>query len=47
VYVVDQYHTKSAISVFLLQKSACLKCDNNFSETFIMKVIQNYLIIEC
>jgi len=26
IYVVNQYHTKSAISVFLLQKSAWLKC---------------------
>jgi len=26
-YVVNQYHTKSAISVFLLQNSAWLKCD--------------------
>jgi len=27
VYVVNQYHTKSAVSGFLLQKSARLKCD--------------------
>jgi len=33
-YVVHQYHTKSAISVFLFQKSARLKCDIKLLQQF-------------
>jgi len=33
-FVVNQYHTKSAISVFLLQKSARLKCNIRLLQQF-------------
>jgi len=32
--VINQYHTKSAISVFILQKSAWLKCDIKLLKQF-------------
>jgi len=32
--VINQYHTKSDISVFILQKSAWLKCDIKLLQQF-------------
>jgi len=33
-FIVNQYHTKSAVSVFLLQKSTGLKCDIKLLQQF-------------
>jgi len=47
---INQYHTKSDISVFLLQKSARLKCDiqqfNKQSLNYNYKMLQNNVIYE-
>jgi len=51
--VINQYHTKSAILVFTLQKSAWLKCDikllqqfNKQSFNYNYKMLQNNAIYE-
>jgi len=52
-YEVNQYHTKSSISVFLLEKSTWLKCDSTLLQRFNKqwfnynyKMLQNNVIFE-